>query len=88
MESRQVEAHLGRLRQTIAEFVFREPADINASDHFEDDLGLDSIDRIDLLTEVERQHDVAFSDEQIVAIVNVDQLVKTLRADMNGGEGQ
>ncbi len=73
------------LRQTVAEFVYREAEDISATDHFEDDLGLDSIDRIDLLTEVEKRHDVAFSDEQIVAIVNLDQLVQTLSEET--GEG-
>lgn len=69
------------VRNTVAQFVVCDPTDIADHAHFEDDLGLDSIDRIDLLTEVERSHRVTFSDAQITAITTFGELMRTLNSE-------
>ena len=66
------------VRKTVAEFVVCDPTEIVDRAHFEDDLGLDSIDRIDLLTEVERSYRITFSDAQITTITTFSQLMRTL----------
>lgn len=67
------------LRETIAKFMFRDPEDIGITDDFADDLGLDSIDRLDLLAAVEERHGVHLHDEQITNIGNLDDLVRALK---------
>ena len=76
-----VEINETTLRETVAKFMFLNPQDISATDHFGDDLGLDSIDRLDLLAAVEERHGVHLRDEQITNIWNLGDLVKALKPD-------
>lgn len=72
------------LRETVAKFMYRDPKDIGISDKFGDDLGLDSIDRLDLLAAVEERHGVYLRDEQISTIWTLGDLVKALQPDAGG----
>lgn len=67
------------LRETIAQFMFCKPEEIGATDDFSEDLGLDSIDRLDLLTEVELRHSAKFSDSQISSVSNLKAMLDVLR---------
>ena len=67
------------LRDTIAQFVFQNPEHIGDTDDFSEDLGLDSIDRLDLLSEVEKRHRVQLSDEQFWSVSNLTELLDALK---------
>lgn len=66
------------LRNTIAKFTFLDPEDIGVTSDFGDDLGLDSLDRFELLAEIEERHDVLLPDELLTKIWNLGDLVKAL----------
>ena len=66
------------LRNTIAKFAFLDPEDIGVTSDFGDDLGLDSLDRLELLAEVEERHGVLLPDDQLTKIWNLGDLVKAL----------
>lgn len=64
------------LRATIADFMGTRPDAITASADFAEDLGLDSIDRLDLLATVEKRHGLQLSDDEISSIACLDDLLK------------
>jgi acyl carrier protein len=59
--------------------------DVAATDDLSDDIGLDSIDRLNLMTTVEQEHGVHLSDEEIASISNLRDLLRLLNAV--AGEG-
>lgn len=75
------------LRETVAQFVCRPPEEIGASADFCDDLGLDSIDRLDLLAAIEERHGVYLRDEQVSEITTLAGLVEALVPGGDGGGG-
>ena len=79
--NKPVEINETALRETVAKFMFLDPQEIGATDDFGDDLGLDSIDRLDLMAAVEERHGVNLRDEQITNIWNLRDLVKALKPD-------
>jgi len=66
------------LRNTIAKFAFLDPADIGVTSDFGDDLGLDSLDRLELMAEVEERHGVLLPDDELTKIWNLGDLMKAL----------
>ncbi len=68
------------LRNTIAKFAFLDPKNIGVTSDFGDDLGLDSLDRLELLAEVEEQHGVLLPDDELTKIWNLGDLVKALES--------
>ena len=64
------------LRATIADFIGVRSDTIAASADFAEDLGLDSIDRLDLLATVEKRHGLELSDDEISSIGCLDDLLK------------
>ncbi len=69
------------LRDTIAKFTFLDPADIGVKADFGDDLGLDSLDRLELLAEIEERHGILLPDDQLTKIWNLGDLVKALNTN-------
>ena len=69
------------LRDTIAKFAFLDPEDIGVTSDFGDDLGLDSLDRLELLAEIEERHGILLPDDQLTKIWNLGDLVKALSSD-------
>ena len=67
-----------KIRSMIAAKAARDPACIGSHDDFEDDLGLDSLDRLDLLSEVEDEFDVRISEDQFSSIRDLDGLLKAM----------
>jgi acyl carrier protein len=63
--------------ETVTRYVGK---DIAATDDLSDDIGLDSIDRLNLMTTVEQEHGVHLSDEEIASISNLRDLLRLLNA--------
>ncbi len=68
--------------ETVTRYVGK---DIAPTDNLSDDIGLDSIDRLNLMTTVEQEHGVHLSDEEIASISNLRDLLRLLNAV--AGEG-
>ncbi len=68
--------------ETVTRYVGK---DVAATDDLSDDIGLDSIDRLNLMTTVEQEHGVHLSDEEIASISNLRDLLRLLNA--GAGEG-
>ena len=62
------------VRETVAKLVKREPHQIRAEDNLLLDLGIDSLMKIELLSEVEEQYGVAINDEVAVRVGRVSDL--------------
>jgi acyl carrier protein len=67
--------------ETVARYVGR---DVDAADDFSDDIGLDSIDRLNLMATVEKEHDVYLSDEALSSVSNLRDLLKALEVESAG----
>ena len=56
------------VRTTLAQIIGRDIGDMPATADFSEDLGLDSIDRLELMAAVEKEHHVYLSDEALSSI--------------------
>ncbi len=63
--------------ETVTRYVGK---DVAMTDDLSDDIGLDSIDRLNLMTTVEQEHGVHLSDEEIASISNLRDLLRLLNA--------
>ncbi len=63
--------------ETVTRYVGK---DVAVTDDLSDDIGLDSIDRLNLMTTVEQEHGVHLSDEEIASISNLRDLLRLLNA--------
>ena len=68
--------------ETVTRYIGK---DVAATDDLSDDIGLDSIDRLNLMSTVEQEHGVHLSDEEIASISNLRDLLRLLNAV--AGEG-
>ncbi len=68
--------------ETVTRYVGK---DVAVTGDLSDDIGLDSIDRLNLMTTVEQEHGVHLSDEEIASISNLRDLLRLLNAV--AGEG-
>jgi acyl carrier protein len=68
--------------ETVTRYVGK---DVAVTDDLSDDIGLDSIDRLNLMTTVEQEHGVHLSDDEIASISNLRDLLRLLNAV--AGEG-
>lgn len=66
------------IRRIVAANARFDPERIGVHDDFEEDLGLDSLDRLDLLAEVEDELGVRIPEDQFSTIRNLDGLLKVL----------
>ncbi len=66
------------IRRIVATKAARDPARIGLFDDFEEDLRLDSLDRLDLRAEVEDELGVRISEDQFSAVRNLDGLFKAV----------
>ncbi len=75
-------ARNGNLPGTIVETVTRYIGhEVSLTDDFSDDVGLDSIDRLNLMTAVEQAHDIELTDEEIASISTLRDLLHLLKVD-------
>lgn len=68
--------------QVIKEAACRQEANLN--DHLENDLGLDSIDQIELAMMLEETFDIEITDEQAQAVITVKDVVEQVGALVHG----
>lgn len=68
--------------ETVTRYVGK---DVAVTDDLSDDIGLDSIDRLNLMTTVEQEHGVHLSDEEIASISNLRDLLRLLNAVAGDG---
>ncbi len=66
------------IRIIVAAKAARDPTRIGPYEDFEEDLGLDSLDRLDLLAEVEDELGIRIPEDEIPAVRNLDGLLKAV----------
>lgn len=62
-----------RIRELIADKLGFDTVEVLPETKLIDDLGMDSLDRIDLMVEMEREFDISLTDEEIEIIETVQQ---------------
>ncbi|MCA9555024.1 MAG: acyl carrier protein [Myxococcales bacterium] len=67
------------IREAIAEVAAVRPADIHAEDRLREDLGLDSVSSMELLSVLAERYDVDIEMEEAVAITTVAQIIEVTR---------
>ena len=68
----------GAIVETVTRYIGHE---VSLADDFSDDVGLDSIDRLNLMTAVEQAHDIELSDDEIASVSTLGDLLSLLKAD-------
>ncbi len=69
----------GAIVATVTRYIGHE---ISFTEDFADDVGLDSIDRLNLMTAVELAHDIELSDEEIASISTLQDLLSLLKTEL------
>ena len=69
----------GTVVETVTRYIGHE---VSLTDDFSDDVGLDSIDRLNLMTAVEQAHDIELSDQDIASISTLQDLLHVLKMDL------
>ncbi len=72
----QIRDFPGAIVETVTRYIGYE---VSLTDDFSDDVGLDSIDRLNLMTAVEQAHDIELSDEEMASISTLRDLLSLLR---------
>ncbi len=87
--STQIRDFPGAIVETVTRYIGHE---VSLTDDFSDDVGLDSIDRLNLMTAVEQAHDVELSDAEMASISTLRDLLSVLRPNSGdrgpGARGQ
>lgn len=68
------------VRTLIAAKAARDPAHIGLDDDLDDVVGLDSLDRLDLLAEIEDEFGVILTPEQVAMATSLRQVLAALRS--------
>lgn len=68
------------IRIVVAAKAARDPAGIGRHEDFEEDLGLDSLDRLDLLAEVEDELGIRLSEDQLSELHTLDDVLRAVGA--------
>jgi len=72
----------GTIVETVTRYVGYE---ISLTDDLAEDVGLDSIDRINLMTAIEQAHGIELSDDEIASINTLQDLLHLTKADSGSG---
>ncbi len=68
------------VRATVAQFIGQDLGQISETADFSEDLGMDSLDRLELLAAVEKEYDVTLSDDELSSVSNMRELIRALAA--------
>ena len=74
----QIRDFPGAIVETVTRYIGHE---VSLTDDFSDDVGLDSIDRLNLMTAVEQAHDIELSDQEMASISTLRDLLSVLKPD-------
>lgn len=66
------------LRDLLAEKLGIEKDTITETAHFVNDLGIDSLEQVDLMMELEKKYDISIPDEDLEKLTDVGNLLKYL----------
>ncbi len=66
----------GAIVETVTRYIGHE---VSLTDDFADDVGLDSIDRLNLMTAIEQAHDIELSDQEIATVSTLQDLLRLLK---------
>lgn len=69
-----------RVREIVARACRLDVARVGPADRFREDLGADSLAKLELVVQVERAFEVRFEDEEAAALASVDDVVRRLEA--------
>ncbi len=72
-----------KLQKIIAEVLERDPASITEEMSFEDDLEADSMDLVDIVTQVEDEFSIEISDEDLEKIRTVGDAYEEIKKTMD-----
>lgn len=72
------------VRMTVAQFIGQDLGQVSESADFSEDLGMDSLDRLELMAAVEKEYDVTLSDEELSSVSNMRELIRALAAAPGG----
>jgi acyl carrier protein len=68
------------IRMTVAQFIGQDLGQVSETADFSEDLGMDSLDRLELMAAVEKEYDVTLSDEELSSVSNMRELIRALAA--------
>jgi acyl carrier protein len=68
------------VRATVAQFIGQDLGQVSETADFSEDLGMDSLDRLELLAAVELEYGVTLSDEELSSVSNMRELIRALAA--------
>lgn len=66
------------VRTTVALFIGQDLDRVSETADFSEDLGMDSLDRLELLAAIEKEFDVELSDEELSSVSNMRELIRAL----------
>lgn len=69
----------GTVRAIVAKVCRLDPSRVGDADSFTDDLGLDSLSKLELVVQVERAFGLRFDDDQAASVGSVDDVVRELQ---------
>lgn len=72
------------VRATVAQFIGRDLGQVSGTADFSEDLGMDSLDRLELMAAIEMEYDVELSDEELSSVSNMEELIRALAAAETG----
>jgi len=67
--------HTKRVKEIIVQRLGVDDKEVTAKAHFRDDLGADSLDRVEMLMAIEEAFDIEISDEDAEKIETVEQCI-------------
>ncbi len=73
---------LARLTQVIVEYVGIDPDKVHESAKLEDDLGLDSLDRVELMMGVEDELNIEVGDDEVRGLTTVGDALNLIEAKL------
>ena len=72
-----------KLRSILADQLGIDPADIRLESRIIDDLGADSLDVVEMLTEMESEYNIIITDERVRELTTVGEIAKFLEELVN-----
>jgi len=66
------------VRETVAQFIGQDLGKVSETADFSEDLGMDSLDRLELMAAIEKEYDVLLSDEELSSVSNMRELFQAL----------
>lgn len=78
-----MDAIVEKARQIVADVFKINPAHLTLSTNFTEDLGADSIDRIELITRLEEEFNIEITREEALTVMTVEQALAMLLPKLN-----